>query len=95
IVAILSRTHLHRRVLRGVLGQPAAADAPWVAVQDDARLIQHPVAAGDLAALAAWLQANVHTHGSRFGFDDLLRAATGRPLDPAVFIAHLRARYLG
>jgi carboxypeptidase Taq len=53
------------------------------------------LAAGDLAALAAWLQANVHTHGSRFGFDDLLRAATGRPLDPAVFIAHLRARYLG
>jgi carboxypeptidase Taq len=53
------------------------------------------LAEGDLAPLTAWLRQHVHAHGSRFGFDDLLRAATGRPLDPAVFVAHLRARYLG
>lgn len=53
------------------------------------------LAAGDLAPLAAWLRDNVHAQGARFGFDDLLRTATGRPLDPDVFIAHLRARYLG
>lgn len=53
------------------------------------------LAEGDLAPLTAWLRENVHDHGSRYGFDDLLRAATGRALDPAVFIAHLRARYLG
>jgi carboxypeptidase Taq len=28
------------------------------------------------------------------GFNDLLRAATGKPLDPEDFQTHLRARYL-
>jgi carboxypeptidase Taq len=51
------------------------------------------LAQGDLSLLVAWLAANVHAHGSRYGFDELITAATGRPLDPAVFIAHLRARY--
>jgi carboxypeptidase Taq len=53
------------------------------------------LAEGDLAPLTSWLRTNVHAHGARHGFDDLMRAATGRPLDPAVFAAHLRARYLG
>ncbi len=53
------------------------------------------LAEGDLAPLVAWLGKAVHAHGSRFGFDDLLRAATGRPLDPGLFVAHLKARYLG
>jgi carboxypeptidase Taq len=53
------------------------------------------LAAGDLAPLTAWLRSHVHAHGARLGFDDLLRAATGRALDPTAFIAHLRARYLG
>lgn len=53
------------------------------------------LAAGDLAPLTSLLRETVHAHGARHGFDDLLRAATGRPLDPALFIAHLEARYLG
>ncbi|GIX10973.1 carboxypeptidase M32 [Elioraea sp.] len=53
------------------------------------------LAEGDLAPLVGWLREHVHVHGARHGFDDLLRAATGRPLDPAVFVAHLEARYLG
>jgi carboxypeptidase Taq len=50
---------------------------------------------GDFRPLLAWLRANVHGKGSLAGTQDLLRQATGRPLDPAVFKAHLRARYLG
>jgi carboxypeptidase Taq len=53
------------------------------------------LAEGELAPLTSWLRGNVHAHGARFSFDDLLHAATGRALDPAVFIAHLKARYLG
>ena len=49
---------------------------------------------GDLAPLLGWLRTNVHGHGSLLGFSDLLRAATGKPLDPADFQAHLTARYL-
>jgi carboxypeptidase Taq len=52
------------------------------------------LARGDLSPLLGWLRTHVHSHGSLFGFNDLLRAATGKPLDPADFEAHLTARYL-
>ncbi len=52
------------------------------------------LADGDLAPLLGWLRTNVHGLGSRLEFNELLRAATGKPLDPADFEAHLAARYL-
>jgi carboxypeptidase Taq len=52
------------------------------------------LAGGEHAPLLAWLRTNVHGQGSRLGFNDLLRAATGKPLDPADFEAHLASRYL-
>jgi len=76
------------------LGAMAAAQLYAAALADKPE-IPTRLAEGDLTPLTAWLREHVHAHGSRFGFDDLLRAATGRPLDPAVFVAHLRARYLG
>jgi carboxypeptidase Taq len=48
-----------------------------------------------MTPLMGWLRENVHSQGSRLGFQDLLRHATGKPLDPSDFTAHLRARYLG
>ncbi|WP_043338067.1 carboxypeptidase M32 [Belnapia moabensis] len=53
------------------------------------------LAEGDMAPLLSWLRIHVHGQGSRLGFQDLLRAATGKPLDPEDFMAHLRSRYLG
>jgi carboxypeptidase Taq len=52
------------------------------------------LARGDLAAMMRWLNLNVHGQGARLGFQDLLRQATGKPLDPSDFTAHLTARYL-
>ncbi len=49
---------------------------------------------GDLSPLVSWLRTNVHAQGSRLGFNDLLQAATGKPLDPLDFQLHLRSRYL-
>ena len=49
---------------------------------------------GDFAPLMAWLRQHVHGKGSLLGTDDLLAAATGKPLDSAAFKAHLKARYL-
>jgi carboxypeptidase Taq len=49
---------------------------------------------GDLAPLLGWLRREVHGRASLLGFQDLLRHATGKPLDPGDFIAHLTARYL-
>lgn len=52
------------------------------------------LAEGDLSPLIGWLRTHVHAHGARLGFQELLLAATGKPLDPTDFTAHLGARYL-
>ncbi len=52
------------------------------------------IALGDFSPLMGWLRANVHGKGSLYVTDELLARATGRPLDAAVFKAHLRHRYL-
>lgn len=51
-------------------------------------------ARGDMAPMMRWLGEKVHAQGARLGFQDLLRHATGKALDPADFTAHLTARYL-
>jgi carboxypeptidase Taq len=56
--------------------------------------LDRALAQGDLSPLVSWLRVNVHAHGSRLGFNDLLQAATGRKLEPQDFEAHLTARYL-
>ncbi len=52
------------------------------------------VADGDFRPLLAWLRRHVHGRGSFLSTRALMTEATGRPLDPAVFKAHLQARYL-
>ncbi|MBR0665281.1 carboxypeptidase M32 [Roseomonas hellenica] len=52
------------------------------------------LAQGDTGPLLTWLRTHVHGQGARLGFQDLLRAATGKPLDPADFTTHLTERYL-
>ncbi len=52
------------------------------------------IAAGDLGAVFDWLRQHIWLAGSRYETDELARRASGAPLDPAHFQAHLRARYL-
>ncbi len=59
---------------------------------------QHPnllanIMAGDFTVLVNWLQHNVHSKGRLFGMNELLEAATGKPLMASYFIEHLRKRY--
>ena len=42
-----------------------------------------------------WLKDKVHTRASFLTTDELLAEASGKPLDPQVFMGHLRRRYLG
>jgi carboxypeptidase Taq len=56
--------------------------------------IPEAIARGDFTPLLGWLREKVHSKGSLLSTDDLLRQATGRPLDPAIFKQHLRSRYL-
>ena len=52
------------------------------------------LASGDFRPLRAWMATHVHAQGSLYGFNDLLRHATGAPLGIEPFLAHLRRRYL-
>jgi carboxypeptidase Taq len=50
---------------------------------------------GTLTPLTGWLAANIHAKASLYGFNALMERATGTPLDPTSFQAHLKERYLG
>ncbi|WP_448203337.1 carboxypeptidase M32 [Azospirillum sp. sgz302134] len=77
------------------LGAMTAAQLFDAATRADAA-IKPALTRGDLGPLVAWLRRNVHGTGCLpASGDDLLTAATGRPLDASVFKRHLEARYLG
>ncbi|MGM8061637.1 carboxypeptidase M32 [Vogesella indigofera] len=52
------------------------------------------IAAGELAPVMDWLDANIWSQASRWETAELVRRATGETLNPAHFRAHLEARYL-
>jgi len=52
------------------------------------------VARGDFKPLMGWLAEHIHGQGSRWSSVELVTRASGKPLDPAIFKAHLEQRYL-
>jgi carboxypeptidase Taq len=74
------------------LGAMTAAQFFDAAKRD--RDVDTGIAGGDFKPLLAWLRRNVHGLASSLPTSELLIRATGRPLDSAVFEAHLRGRYL-
>jgi carboxypeptidase Taq len=52
------------------------------------------IGAGELQGVFDWLRANIWSQGSRHTTDELAVRASGEPLNPAHFRAHLQARYL-
>jgi len=50
---------------------------------------------GELEPVFDWLRTNIWTQGSRWTTEELAVRASGEPLNPAHFRAHLEARYLG
>lgn len=52
------------------------------------------LAKGDFSPLVGWLRKNVHSKGSLYGFNDLVRSATGSPLDPKYHQQHIVSLYL-
>ncbi|WP_085556313.1 carboxypeptidase M32 [Azospirillum agricola] len=77
------------------LGAMTAAQLFDAARRADPEIVP-ALARGEFAPLAAWLRVNVHETGCLHASgDELLTAATGRPLDASVFKRHLETRYLG
>ncbi len=57
--------------------------------------LEDEIAKGNFAELMGWLKKNIHARASSLSTDDLLVEATGKKLDPNVFMGHLKERYLG
>ena len=53
------------------------------------------IAAGDLAPVFAWLNANIWSQASRWDTPELVRRASGEALNPQHLRKHLETRYLG
>jgi carboxypeptidase Taq len=75
------------------LGAMTAAQLFDAACRADASIMPS-LAQGTFTPLLAWLRQHVHGLGSKLSTDGLVTEATGRPLDPSVFKAHLERRYL-
>ena len=57
--------------------------------------IPSAIGKGDFRPLLAWLREHVHAKASLLPTGELIREASGRPLDAALFEQHLKERYLG
>lgn len=75
------------------LGAMTAAQL-FAAAQEDTPEIPEAIGRGDFAPLLTWLRDKVHSQGALLEPEALLIRATGKPLDPAIFQAHLQRRYL-
>ena len=75
------------------LGAMAAAQLYRAALAAQPEIAED-IARGDLSRLLGWLRAEVHGQGSLLEWEALIEQASGRPLDSAIYLQHLRARYL-
>jgi carboxypeptidase Taq len=75
------------------LGAMSAAQL-FAAAQRELRDLAGDIEAGRFESLNGFLRERIWAHGSLLESDALMRQATGEPLDPRHFEAHLRSRYL-
>lgn len=75
------------------LGAMAAAQL-MAAARRAAPGLDDALAQGNISCLTAWTREHIHAKGALLGYNELLRQATGEPLNPSYFEAHLTTRYL-
>ena len=72
----------------------AMAAAQLFAAAKEARPgVSDAIAQGDFTPVVGWMRENLHARASSASTDELMTAATGKPLGTAAFKAHLEARY--
>jgi carboxypeptidase Taq len=75
------------------LGAMMAAQQ-WAAMEKDLPEAEGDLARGDFSAINDWRQQKIWQHGARYSTPELMKKATGEPLNPDYFMAHLKKRYL-
>ena len=64
------------------------------AAQKELPSLEKDIAAGKFETLRKWLNEKVHSKGSLYtSGDELMKAATGSPLDVSVFLDYLKDKY--
>jgi carboxypeptidase Taq len=74
------------------LGAMMAAQQ-WAAITRENPDVNENVARGDFAGTTEWRRKNIWAKASTASTPELMRQATGEPLNAKYFIAHLQARY--
>ena len=64
----------------------------WARADADLGGLDHALARGDFAPLLEWLRDRIHRQGHRHRAADLIRRATGQPLDHAPLVGSLRRK---
>ena len=75
------------------LGAMAAAQLFSAALKDKPKTLSN-LEKGDFSDLLIWLREHVHSWGSYYSTDEVIKRATGSPLDPSFYISHLESRYM-
>jgi carboxypeptidase Taq len=65
----------------------------WQALQKKIPGIETKIARGDFKPILAWLRQNIHRHGRRYKPLELLKRATGHPLDARHFLEYLKVKF--
>lgn len=55
--------------------------------------IPEEIGRGEFGTLLGWLRENIHRPGSKYEPEDLIQAATGRPLDTAPYLKYLNTKF--
>jgi carboxypeptidase Taq len=75
------------------LGAMMAAQQ-WAAVERSIPDAAAQIAKGDFSGINAWRKENIWSKASMFSTPEIMRQATGEPLNAKYFEAHLKQRYL-
>jgi len=74
------------------LGAMMAAQQ-WAALERENPNARSEMARGNFSGINGWRRDHIWTEASRYSTPDLMRRATGEPLNARYFIAHLQRRY--
>jgi carboxypeptidase Taq len=65
----------------------------WAAISREHPMLNDDFSRGDFSKATDWRRKNIWEKASTASTPDLMRQATGEPLNAKYFIAHLQARY--
>lgn len=65
----------------------------WERLAADRPEIDDELRRGDFAPLLGWLREKIHVHGQVYEPEELVKRATGSPIDPAPYLRYLEKKY--